>query len=533
MDGSERTPAGQIPTQAGLLNVRNGGHASVRRELTRVANEGGVGGVNRRRDVGGWVDRGDVAGRYVAGRYIAGGFRRACVAGVITRGGGVGVWRNGACLTGVGVAGVGLCIDGTVEYVAGGLGGRVRRRIAGRIRPAVAAIAASGVRTLWVFDFASVDVRDESTRGEPASEHHQSQSRQHQTHELTRTKARLEDQSPQVCESQPFGSRGVNASCVLRGPTCDSIEPIYCAGPPAGGRLGPVNIHLVDGTFELFRAFYSAPSRRSPDGQEVGATLGLLRSYSSLLASSEVTHVAIAYDHVIESFRNQLFPGYKTGEGIDPALWSQAGLAEQAAQALGLVVWAMVEFEADDAMATAAARWAASPEVTQVVLCSPDKDLAQCLTTPQVVTWDRIRDRRLDAAGVVEKFGVFPASIPDYLALVGDTADGIPGIPRWGAKSAAAVLSHYKHLEAIPALAKDWEIKVRGADVLASNLHGARDAALLYRTLATLRFDVPLTESLEDLEYRGVDAPALQLLCARLGDPELAERLIAKHGVRA
>ncbi len=291
-----------------------------------------------------------------------------------------------------------------------------------------------------------------------------------------------------------------------------------------------VKLYLVDGTFELFRAFYSAPSRRNADGQEVGATLGLLRSYSTLLGTAGVTHVAVAYDHVIESFRNQLFPGYKTGDGIEPALWSQAGLVEEAARALGLVTWPMVEFEADDAMATAALRW--RDEVAQVVLCSPDKDLAQCLTSDNVITWDRIRDRTLDRAGVPEKFGVTPESIPDYLALVGDTADGIPGIPRWGAKSAGAVLAHYKHLEAIPTDASSWAVKVRGAEALASSLELRSEDAKLYRTLATLRFDVPLTEKLDELAFRGVDAPALTLLCTKLGEPELAERLIAKHGAR-
>lgn len=293
-----------------------------------------------------------------------------------------------------------------------------------------------------------------------------------------------------------------------------------------------MKIHLVDGTFELFRAFYSAPARRSAEGQEVGATLGLLRSYSSLLAAPGVTHVAVAYDHVIESFRNELFSGYKTGDGIDPALWSQAALAEQAAQALGLVVWSMVEFEADDALATAAWRWRDMTEVEQIVLCSPDKDLAQCLTSEKVITWDRIRDKELDQPGVVEKFGVEAASIPDYLALVGDTADGIPGVARWGAKSAGAVLSCYKHLEAIPTHAADWAVKVRGADALAQKLAEHREAAFLYRRLATLRADVPLSESVNDLAYRGVDPTALPLLCARLGEPELAQRLMAKHGVR-
>ena len=198
--------------------------------------------------------------------------------------------------------------------------------------------------------------------------------------------------------------------------------------------------------------------------------------------------------------------------------------------ALGLVTWPMVEFEADDAMATAAHRF--HDAVEQVVLCSPDKDLAQCLTVDNVVMWDRIRDRVLDRASVPEKFGVTPESIPDYLALVGDTADGIPGIPRWGAKSAGAVLSHYKHLEAIPPDARSWVVKVRGADALADNLRQHGEQALLYRTLATLRLDVPLNETLDDLAFRGVDGPALTLLCVKLGEPDLAERLIAKHGLR-
>ena len=292
-----------------------------------------------------------------------------------------------------------------------------------------------------------------------------------------------------------------------------------------------MKIHLVDGTFELFRAFYSAPKVQAPDGQEVGATLGLLRSYSALLALPDVTHVAVAYDHVIESFRNQLFAGYKTGAGIDPELWSQAGLAEEAAAALGLVVWPMVEFEADDAIATAAARAASLPEVEQVVICSPDKDLAQCVVHPKVVTLDRIRNRTLDAAGVRDKFGILPASIPDYLALVGDTADGIPGVPRWGAKGASSILSHCHSLENIPRDINQWPVKVRGAQTLLDNLIAHFDQALLYRTLATLRTDVPLPESVEQLRHRGIEASKLAALCERLGQPELVQRLSERHGV--
>ena len=209
-----------------------------------------------------------------------------------------------------------------------------------------------------------------------------------------------------------------------------------------------MNVHLVDGTYELFRAFYGAPAARSPDGDEVGAARGLLRSLVALLNQPTTTHLAIAFDQVIESFRNELFDGYKTGDGIDEDLWAQFPLAEELAAALGLVVWPMVEFEADDAIATAAGRFARSKQVDRVLLASPDKDLAQCVQGERVVLLDRMRDRVIDEAGVHEKWGVAPASIPDLLALVGDAADGIPGVPRWGAKSAAAVLRVHEHLEA-------------------------------------------------------------------------------------
>ena len=210
-------------------------------------------------------------------------------------------------------------------------------------------------------------------------------------------------------------------------------------------------VHLVDGTFELFRAYYGSPPSTDANGKEVGAARGLARSMLALLGERDVTHVAIAFDHVIESFRNDLYPGYKTGDGIDPALYGQFGLAEDACRALGIVTWPMIEFECDDALATAAARFAAAPSVERVVVCSPDKDLAQCVQGERVVCFDRMRRKRLDERGVVEKFGVHPKSIPDWLALVGDSADGYPGIPRWGAKSAAAVLGAYEKLEAIPA----------------------------------------------------------------------------------
>lgn len=298
------------------------------------------------------------------------------------------------------------------------------------------------------------------------------------------------------------------------------------ASPDAKRNTGvDVQVHLIDGTFELFRAYYSAPSRLGPGGTEVGATVGLLRSVAALLRAPEVTHVAVAFDHVIESFRNELFAGYKTGAGIEAALLAQFPLAEQAAAAAGLVVWPMLEFEADDALATAAQRFARDERVERVVLCSPDKDLVQCLVDPKVELWDRIRDRRLDAAGAREKFGIEPRSMPDYLALVGDSADGIPGIARWGAKSAAAVLSHYHHIEAIPERAEAWQVSVRGARALAENLAQARDQALLYRTLATLRVDVPLEQRLEELEYRGADVAALGRLAEQLGEGDWMQRL--------
>jgi 5'-3' exonuclease len=286
-----------------------------------------------------------------------------------------------------------------------------------------------------------------------------------------------------------------------------------------------VNVHLVDGTYELFRAFYGSRDDAAAQASETAATRTLLRSLLALVRSPEVTHVAVAFDTVIESFRNQLFDGYKTGAGIEPALLAQFPLAEEATAALGITVWGMVDFEADDALATAAARFAADPRVSCVYLCSPDKDLAQCVRQERVVCLDRMRGKTLDEAGVVAKFGVAPASIPDFLALVGDTADGIPGVPRWGAKSAAAVLGRYGHIDAIPDHEVDWEVSVRGAAALAASLRGHRAEARLYRTLATLRTDVPLPESLDDLAWQGARRDALEDLCARLSDRDLVARV--------
>ena len=282
-----------------------------------------------------------------------------------------------------------------------------------------------------------------------------------------------------------------------------------------------MRIHLVDGTYELFRAYFGAPPALSPSGQEVGATRGLLRSLYSLLGEPDVTHVAVAFDHVIESFRNRLFEGYKTGEGLPEELTSQFALAERGTAALGLVVWPMIEFEADDAMATGAARWAEADGVEQVVLCTPDKDMAQCVRGARVVCRDRMRRKTLDHDGVVAKFGVGPASIPDWLALVGDDADGIPGIPRWGAKSAATVLARYGRIEAIPDDAARWAVSVRGAAALAESLRDRRTEAALYRLLATLRTDVPLAEDLEALRWKGLDPVALSELSRELGDEDL------------
>jgi 5'-3' exonuclease len=286
-----------------------------------------------------------------------------------------------------------------------------------------------------------------------------------------------------------------------------------------------MNVHLIDGTYELFRAWFGAPEAESPAGQEVGATRGFLRSMAAMLRDETVTHVGCAFDHTVESFRNHLFDGYKTGEGLDPALLAQFPLAERASRALGMVTWPMTEFEADDALAAAAARLREQPKVDQVVIASPDKDLCQCVRQDRVVTWDRRRGLVLDEDGVREKFGVSPRSIPDYLALVGDSADGIPGIPRWGAKSASTVLARFERIESIPDDAADWGLTVRGAATLAANLREHRDEAMLYRTLATLREDAPIDETLDELSWEGVDRPALEALCDELGERNLLARL--------
>lgn len=286
-----------------------------------------------------------------------------------------------------------------------------------------------------------------------------------------------------------------------------------------------MQIHLVDGTYELFRAYYGAPESKTAEGREVGATRALGRTLLALLNNEGATHVGVAFDHTVESFRNELFDGYKTGQGIDPDLFAQFEPAERMARALGLVVWPMVEFEADDALATAAARYGREPNVERILICTPDKDLAQCVRGERIVCLDRRREKTLDEAGVEEKFGVPPASIPDWLALVGDAADGIPGIPRWGARSASAALAAHGHVDEIPDDPEQWRFKVRGVATLAANLKEGREDLALYRRLATLREDVPLEENLADLKWHGARRADLQALCEEIGETGLLSRI--------
>lgn len=281
-------------------------------------------------------------------------------------------------------------------------------------------------------------------------------------------------------------------------------------------------LHLLDATYELFRAYYGFPQRRAPDGREVGAVLGVIETTLSLLRQPEVTHVAAATDTVIESFRNELFAGYKTGDGVEPELMAQFPLVEHALETLGVVVWPMLEFEADDAIATGALRWV--DDVQKVVILSPDKDLMQCVLGDVIVSFNRRENQEITEDGVREKFGISPTSIPDYLALVGDTADGIPGIPAWGAKSASTLLSRYARIERIPPDPAQWEVRVRGAARLSENLETNREAAMLYRTLTTLRRDVPLDESLDDLKWRGVRRAEFEALCGEMGFTDVLSR---------
>lgn len=286
-----------------------------------------------------------------------------------------------------------------------------------------------------------------------------------------------------------------------------------------------MKIHLVDATFELFRAFYSRPAERGPSGQPVNAVRGLIESMLSLLREPDVTHVAAATDHVIESWRNDLYPGYKSSAGIDRDLLAQFDDAERALRALGIVTWPMVEDEADDALAAAVARFSPDPRVEQVVVCSVDKDLAQCVDGERVVLRDRMRRITYDEAGVVAKFGVPPASIPDYLALVGDASDGYPGLPGWGAKSAAAVLARWGHLDRIPEATSDWNADVRGAGRLAASLREHRASAILFRRLATLNTDAGIDGTVDDLAWTGVPRQPFGSICAELGFASLPARV--------
>jgi 5'-3' exonuclease len=283
----------------------------------------------------------------------------------------------------------------------------------------------------------------------------------------------------------------------------------------------PMRVHLVDGTYELFRHFYGGPPLVDARGEERGAVVGVIQTLLGMLEGG-ATHVGVATDHVIESFRNELYAGYKTGDGMDPVLWEQFGPLEEAIAALGVAIWPMIEVEADDALAAAAAVAEADERVEQVILCTPDKDLAQCVRGDRVVQFDRRSGATRNAEGVRAKFGVPPSSIVDYLALVGDSADGYPGLPGWGAKSASTVLARYPRLEDIPESAADWEERPRRAAALAATLRERWDEAMLFRTLATLRTDTPRI-TVDDLEYRG-PSPALEVLAESWRRPELSRR---------
>ncbi len=293
-----------------------------------------------------------------------------------------------------------------------------------------------------------------------------------------------------------------------------------------------MDVYLIDGTYELFRHYFALPSRRNQQDEEVAATRGAL-AYLLALFESGATHLGVATDQVVESFRNGLWAGYKTGEGIEPRLLSQFPLFEEGLRALGVASWPMQDLEADDGMAAVAAFAAAQPEVGRVYICSPDKDMAQCVIGDRVVQrTDSKTGATRDEAGVVERFGVSPASIPDYLALVGDSADGFPGLPGWGAKSAAALLARYGHLEQIPAQASQWDVSVRSADKLAATLDDQRDLALLFRDLATLRTHEPALASIEDLRWLG-PTPEFIDFAARIEQPHLLQRAqaLARRGL--
>jgi 5'-3' exonuclease len=283
-----------------------------------------------------------------------------------------------------------------------------------------------------------------------------------------------------------------------------------------------MDVHLIDGTYELFRHFYAVPSQMDEQRREVGAVLGVLRSVLSMLERG-ATHIGVATDHVVESFRNQLYAGYKTSEGVAPELLSQFPILEEALEAMGVVVWPMVYFEADDALASAAAKAAADARVRQVIVCTPDKDLAQCVEGTRVVQLDRRRNILRDEAGVIAKFGVRPESIPDYLAVVGDNADGFPGVAGWGEKAASSTLGRYLHLENIPRDWRTWDRAIASARRLAGSLFACWEDAILFRTLATLRLDAPVCDTVDDLRWQG-PRPHFEEFCRQLGPVELVGR---------
>lgn len=285
---------------------------------------------------------------------------------------------------------------------------------------------------------------------------------------------------------------------------------------------GVVRLHLIDGTYELFRSHFGVPSRQDHDGNEIGATYGIIASTLALLAEDDVTHVGAAFDTIIESFRNEVYSGYKTSAGMEEDLLRQFPIAEEGLRAAGVAVWSNYEFETDDAIATAAWRWA--DDVEQVVVMSPDKDMCQLYGHPKIVGYNRREQAFITEATVIEKFGVVPESIPDYLGLVGDSADGFPGLPGWGAKSSSAVLGRYGHLEDIPLDHERWDVSVRGAAKLASTLRAHMGEALLYRFLAQLRRDVPISEELSDLEWQGADREAYTAFCEQHGLEALIDR---------
>jgi 5'-3' exonuclease len=286
-----------------------------------------------------------------------------------------------------------------------------------------------------------------------------------------------------------------------------------------------MDVYLIDGTYELFRHFFGVPARQTSKGREIAATVGVLSSVAMMLESG-VTHVGVATDKVIESFRNALWPGYKTGAGVDPQLLQQFPLLEEGLDAMGVALWAMVELEADDALGSAAKLAAAYPEVGRVLICTPDKDMGQCVTDDgRVVQLDRRKNLITDRAGVIAKFGVPPASIPDYLALVGDSADGYPGLPGWGAKGTAAVLTRYDTIEAVPDDVAEWDLNLRGADKMAATLRENRELALLFKDLATLRSDEPLFDNLDALRWQGPTA-AFAAFCAAVESETLLRRVM-------